>query len=102
MVSPRGSTKDYKRNWHREVYHAQFLDEVAACLKGPHGEVKAERGTWLVGIMDGMVCGSQVKVELVNSIQKEWCLISPTVVLSKGHTRRRPYEVGDTVYHKDC
>lgn len=73
MVSPCGSTKYYKRNWHREVYHSQILDEVAACLKGPHGEVKAERGTWLVGIMDDMVCGSQAKVKSLNSNQKEWC-----------------------------
>lgn len=46
MVSP-GSTKHRKRNWNREIYYSQVLEEVHSILPGTRGEgqvkVQAER-----------------------------------------------------------
>ena len=40
MVS-HGSTTEYKRNWNREAYYSQVLEEVHSIPQGAKGEVKA-------------------------------------------------------------
>lgn len=69
---------------------------------GPSGEVKAgagrERGrTWgpLLGSLGGVLWGSQAKIGLVSSDQKEQGFGELRGVLSKGHTHRRPWEWGE-------
>lgn len=73
---------------------------------GPSGEVKAgagrERGrTWgpLLGSLGGVLWGSQAKIGLVSSDQKEQGFGELRGVLSKGHTQKA-LGVGGRLYPK--
>lgn len=50
--------------------------------------------------MGGVLCGSQAKANWSIQTQMSRVLVSSTGVLSKGHIRGRPWEVGETADHK--
>ena len=73
--------------------------KFTACLKGPHGDVKAgcrqimrqDLGhVPLVGSMDRVLWGSQTKAGLVNLNQQDWNVDKLREGLSKGHTGEGP------------
>lgn len=94
------SMKDHKRNWNREVYYLTGLEKVhdspAGATQGDQGTLQTDRktgpGAHAVMRVGEVLWGSKAKAKLVNSNQ----LVSSTVVFSKGCTRGRPWEVGET------
>ena len=80
-----------------------------ACFEGSQAEVKEgcrQRARQdlghlpLSGSIGGALWRPRAKTELVNSNQKEWGFGKLDGVLSKGHIRGRPWEVGKSVYDK--
>ena len=109
MVS-RGPTKDHKRNWNREVYYSQVLEEVHSTPQGvtQRGQGREESGQRETGpgahsfirFTSEVHWGSWAKAGSVNSNQKECGFGNLVRVLSKWCIRRRPWEVGKAVYYK--
>lgn len=56
----------------------------------------------VLGSMNEMLWGSQTKVGLVNLNQRSRILVNPKRVLSKVCTKKRHWEVGETVDLKGC
>lgn len=88
------------------MYYSSVLQEIHSTLpgamRGSQGRVQAERATGLGShaLMGGVLCGSQAKANWSIQTQMSGVLVSSTGILSKGHTRGRPWEVGETVDHK--